>query len=115
MDSSCAGAPISRRWARYSIASLAAQNKDVTTTDLSWIHWDNNSPASADAMAPASVSQTAQAQAKAEAENDTPVALVSNTQSSTTINAIIMTTYDQLNVPGYRVYAGGDVQLCDKG
>src|SRR3546814_3026386 len=96
MDSSCAGAPISRRWARYSIASLAAQNKDVTTTDLSWIHWDNNSPASADAMAPASVSQTAQAQAKAEAENDTTVDLVRNTQSSTTITDIILTTSDQL-------------------
>src|SRR3546814_7359164 len=110
MDSSCAGAPISRRWARYSIASLAAQNKDVTTTDLSWIHWDNNSPASADAMAPASVSQTAQAQAKAEAENDTTVDLVRNTQSSTTITDIILTTSDQLNVQGSSVDAGGDVR-----
>src|SRR3546814_18178385 len=66
-------------------------------------------------MAPASVSQTAQAQAKAEAENDTTVDLVRNTQSSTTITDIILTTSDQLNVQGSSVDAGGDVNLSANG
>src|SRR3546814_4466025 len=66
-------------------------------------------------MAPASVSQTAQAQAKAEAENDTTFDLVRNTQSSTTITDIILTTSDQLNVQGSSVDAGGDVNLSANG
>src|SRR3546814_864433 len=43
------------------------------------------------------------------------VDLVRNTQSSTTITDIILTTSDQLNVQGSSVDAGGDVNLSANG